>query len=115
MVRTGERAHEDTARFCIDLHPERDRVRVVPVGELDVATVGALEARLHELREAGVARIVLDLRELAFVSSAGLRLLVVEHERARRDGRDFMLIAGSPAIQRVIEICGLVEHLSFAA
>lgn len=111
MVEPAGRPLRGGAEFRISLHPERDCVRVVPVGELDVATAPEVGARLRELREVGFVRIVLDLRELDFLGSAGLRLLVQEHELARRDGHEFTLIAGTPATQRAIELCGLLEHL----
>ena len=113
MVRTADRSSRSGASFGIVLHPERDCVRVVPAGELDVDTVRQLEARLRELREVGFVRIVLDLRKLAFLGSAGLRLLVQEHELARRDGHELALVAGPPAVQRAAELCGLLDHLPF--
>ena len=111
MVRTPGRSLRSGAEFRITLYPERDCVRVAPVGELDVATAPEVEVRLRDLREAGFVRIVLDLRELEFLGSAGLQLLVQEHELARRDGHEFALIAGAPAVQRAIELCGLLDHL----
>lgn len=114
MVRTAARSHR-SARFRVDLYPERDCVRVVPVGELDVATADELATKLRELREVGFHRIVLDLRELEFLGSAGLQLLVMESGLARRDGHEFTLIAGPPAVQRVIEVCGLLDHLRFTS
>ena len=113
MVSTADRSLRSGAAFRIALHPERDCVRVVPVGELDVTTTPELEARLRELREVGFARIVLDLRELVFLASAGLRLLVHEHDVARRDGHEFVLIAGPPVVQRAVALCGLLDHLPF--
>ena len=113
MVRTADRSLRSGAAFRIALHPERDCVRVVPVGELDVATTPELEARLRELREVGFVRVVLDLRELEFLGSAGLRLLVQEHALARRDGHEFVLVAGPAVVQRAVELCGLLGHLPF--
>ena len=45
-----------------------------PHGELDLATVGTLQAALDGIEGAG--RLVLDLRGLSFLDSTGLRLLV---------------------------------------
>lgn len=90
-------------------------MRVVPVGELDVATADELAGKLSELREVGFERIVIDLRELEFLGSAGLRLLVTEDDVARHEGHELRLIAGSAAIQRVIEVCGLLRRLRFTS
>ena len=41
----------DFESFRVEMHPERDSVRVMPVGELDIATVGEMDARLRELNQ----------------------------------------------------------------
>jgi len=99
------------APFRVDVHPEREVVRVVPVGELDVATAPELEAQLHELRSSGFERVALDLRELNFVDSTGIRVIVTEHQFATANDREFSLIGGRPAVRRALELCGLLKHL----
>ena len=49
--------------------------RVLPAGELDMATVGELDACFRDAHSAGFRRIVADLRELEFMDSTGLTLL----------------------------------------
>jgi anti-anti-sigma factor len=107
----ADRLQEDYAPFRIDVHPERDVVRVVPVGELDLATAPELEAQLHELRTSGFERVVLDLRELHFVDSTGIRVIVTEHQFATANDREFSLVGERPAVRRALELCGLLEHL----
>ena len=107
----GDLLPNDYAPFHIDVHPERDVVRVVPVGELDLATAPELEAQLHELGRSGFERLVLDLRRLRFVDSAGVRVIVGADQHAGASGREFSIIGGSPAVQRALELCGLLEHL----
>ena len=93
------------------MHPERDVVRVAPVGELDLATSELLEKQLHELRRAGFERVVLDLREVTFIDSSGMRVVVTEHQVAEQAERQFSLIWGPPAVQRALEVCGLLDLL----
>lgn len=99
--------------FCVEVVPHREVVDVVPVGELDVATVARLDAELRELLEAGFRRFVLDLRKLTFMDSSGLRLILTVHELARSDGLEVTLVPGPDAVQRVFEICGIVDQLPF--
>lgn len=99
----------------VEVWPQRDHVRVVPVGELDVATVGELDDQLQDLRSSGFQNIVLDLRELTFLDSTGIALIVGQHDFARQDQYEFSLIAGPPAVQRTLGICGLLEHLTFTS
>jgi anti-anti-sigma factor len=100
-------------RFSVEVVPERDTVRVVPAGELDLLTAKELDERLYDLRGAGFARIVLDLRRLAFLDSTGVRLIVVHDGLARENGCAFALIGGPPPVQRVFEVCGLLDRLTF--
>ena len=88
-------------------------MRVVPGGELDLSNAAALQAQLDELRVAGFAHVMLDLRELTFMDSSGVRLIFREDRRARSAGRRFSLIAGNPQVQRVLSVCGLQERLDF--
>lgn len=99
--------------FCVAVHPERELVRIAPAGELDLATAPELQSQLDELRDSGFDRIVLDLRKLTFLDSSGIALILREDRLARRNGHDFSLISGSPAIQRVLAVCGLLDHLTF--
>ena len=107
----ADRLQQEYGPFRVDVHPERDVVRVVPVGELDIATAPQLEAELHELRRSGFDHVVLDLRELHFVDSTGIRVIVTEHQYAATNDREFSLIDGRPAVQRALELCGLLERM----
>lgn len=100
--------------FRVDVEPERERVRVIPHGELDLATVSQLETRIEELRSRGFATIVLDLRQLAFMDSTGLRLMLQLDAEARSDGFRFSIIDCEGPVRRVLELSGLdgrFEHV----
>jgi anti-sigma B factor antagonist len=71
-------------RLEVRTKPDRDRVIVGVSGELDIASVGALQTALEELRGTGWSSIVIDLRELTFIDSSGLALLLHEDRVARR-------------------------------
>ena len=101
------------AAFRIDVRHEHDAVRVTPVGEMDLATVSQVDARLRTLRDAGTRRLVLDLRGLTFMDSTGLWLSRRWHHDAGHGGPEFALVAGSPAVQRVFEMLVVPEELPF--
>jgi anti-anti-sigma factor len=68
---------------------------VIPTGELDLATAPALDAALGRAFESiGSGRVVLDLRELEFIDSSGLRTLLTARRSAEQAGASFSLIAG---------------------
>jgi anti-sigma B factor antagonist len=100
--------------FGLETHADGDAARVVPRGEVDLATVGLVHARLEELHAAGFRLLVLDLREIAFIDSSGIEMIVTWDSYARQNGITFGLIEGPPAIQRIFEVAGLLERLPFA-
>ena len=51
--------------------------------------------------------IVLDLSEVAFLDSAGLTILVREHNRCADHGVPFRLVAATTVVRRPIELTGL--------
>lgn len=100
--------------FRCELEPRRDVVCVRPIGELDLATVPVVETQLLELTTAGFAHLVLDLRQLSFLDSSGLKLILTWDAKARADGTSFELVPGPPAVQRLFEVTCVADWLSFA-
>jgi anti-anti-sigma factor len=99
--------------FRTEVQPERDGVRVVLIGELDLATAAQLDEQLRELRAVGFQRFVLDLRQLAFIDSTGVRLIMRVNELAENDGIDLTVLQGPEHIRRVFELTGLTDVLPF--
>lgn len=99
--------------FRVDVAQERDAVRVCPVGEVDIATVGELRARMDEALAASSSCVILDLRETTFLDSSALHLAVDVDAQAAQNGIEFAMIAGSPRVQRTFEIAGLSARLPF--
>jgi anti-anti-sigma factor len=101
------------SRLEVRSEPELGNIRIRLTGELDISTAEGLERRLAELEEAGPQTIVLDLSDLAFMDSTGLRLIVTADLRMRADGRRLRLVRGPEAVQRVFRLALLEERLSF--
>ena len=99
--------------FRIDVEPERESVRVAPVGELDIATVEKLRAEVDRLREAGFTDLVLDLRGVRFLDSTGLRLVLELDGAARADSHVLCVIRGSDVVHRIFEVTQVAERLNF--
>ena len=99
--------------FRVDVAREHDAVRISPVGEVDLATIGCVHARVDEVLAAGTARLILDLRATTFADSSVLHLAVKTQERAARDEIPFAIIPGPPVVQRTFEVAGLSDRLPF--
>lgn len=83
------------------------------LGELDLASSPALEEELDKV--AGHASVVVDLRELQFIDSTGLSVLVKANQRASESGSLFGLVsAGDGQVDRLLRLTGLSERLRMA-
>src|SRR6478736_2945171 len=100
--------------FRVETRQNGDGVLLVLEGELDLAGEAVLEQALESARAAG-GTLTVDLRELHFIDSSGLRVLVRLHNTAVTDGFEYRLIAGPPQVQRTFALCGLDRTLTFAA
>src|SRR5687768_9776369 len=90
--------------FRVEVEPDREVVRVCPIGDVDLSTVAELRAQLEDLTTAGFERVILDPRRTTFLDSTGLRLVLDAHSASAADGTEFALIAGSPEVQRAFEV-----------
>ncbi|MDP9257929.1 MAG: STAS domain-containing protein [Actinomycetota bacterium] len=90
---------------CTATHGGVDAAWVHVVGELDIATAPELARTLHESHQRAHLT-VLDLRELAFMDSAGVHAIVNASLRARKDGRRLVLVRGRPEIYRMFTLTG---------
>ncbi|WP_448191823.1 STAS domain-containing protein [Azospirillum sp. sgz301742] len=77
-----------------------------PAGRIDSSNATAFEARLVEAVGTGGSGVVVDMAQLAYISSAGLRSLLVAAKRARPVGCRIILAAMSPHIREVFDLSG---------
>lgn len=87
-------------------------VSVVATGEIDMQSAGMLGRHLdHALSGAPPpSTLLLDLRQVRFIDSTGLRMLVGTVRRCEALATSFRLLP-SPGVQAVLEISGLVDLL----
>ena len=90
---------------------EADKVVLRLDGELDLASSPMLESEIESPEVGAAARVLLDLRELQFIDSTGLRTIFAAYARSRERGQEFALTRGSEQVQRLLAITRLGEHL----
>ena len=77
-------------------------------GELDAHTAPSLASAMAVLP---AVRIIVDLANVTFVDSSGLRVLLDATNRARAAGGDMTLSGPQQSIRRLIEISGIRDHI----
>jgi anti-sigma B factor antagonist len=89
----------------VRLEPDGESLIVRASGELDIATTEALQKALRQAFDGDAAPIILDVAEVTFIDSMGLRALLwaAEHE----DGHRLGVRCGSGAVRRMIEMTGI--------
>jgi len=80
-------------------------------GVLDRATSSRLRQSLREAQP-DARLVVLDLRDLTFIDSSGVHVIIDAARAARREGRRLMLVRGPSEVDRVLELTGASAHLS---
>lgn len=88
-----------------------DRAHVALRGELDLSTAAKVERELQRVEQSGIKLVVLDLSELTFLDSTGLRLIVGADQRARESDRRLAVVKGPATVQRVFTITKLDDRL----
>jgi stage II sporulation protein AA (anti-sigma F factor antagonist) len=105
--------NKDGKRAMIPSEKTRGKVLVLkPEGRLDSNTVNAAEADLFSYLEKGETRVVLDLSQLDYISSSGLRLVLMMGKRLSFKEGKLALCGLKPQIREVFEISGFISILT---
>ena len=82
---------------------EMNRAALIKVeGRVDSSTAGQLGDALNDRINKGAFNLVIDLEQVDYMSSGGLRELVAALKRVRKDGGDLRLCAPSERVQEVL-------------
>ncbi|MBR0649443.1 STAS domain-containing protein [Roseomonas terrae] len=84
-------------------------------GRLDNESTGKAEGTILGSFADPAARVILDMRDVAYVSSAGLRVVLMAAKRARSSAGRFALFGLPSAVQEVFDISGFSKVLAIGA
>jgi anti-anti-sigma factor len=87
---------------------------VAASGRLDAAGAPEIESRCKALIQDGAIRLLLDLANVEYVSSAGLRSLLVLAKTVKAAGGALALCSLAPAVRDVMTISGFDNILPLA-
>ena len=96
--------------MTIHVHPLTDDIWAVkPEGRINVPTARSMEDALNGLFDEGHTRVVVDFTEASYITSLGLKTLLVAQRRARALGGDVHLAALGPRMQEIFEMAGFEQ------
>ena len=85
---------------------------VCPMGTLDSNTYQILEGHLQAITAASPRSIIFDLKDLSYISSAGVRVILATKKALKAAGGDIVLTNLQPQIRKVFDIIKAVPSLS---
>ena len=81
---------------------------LAPGGRVDSASSGQLETALLKNLETGQSRLVVDLAAVEYISSAGLRVLLMLVKKLQGSGGRLVLCAMPESVRLVFELAGFL-------
>jgi anti-sigma B factor antagonist len=85
--------------------------RLVPAGELDLATTPRLESEIETATAGEIEHLVIDLSEISFIDSTGLSMFLVLQARSASHGWELTLTRPSEAVRSILQITGSEQAL----
>jgi anti-anti-sigma factor len=93
--------------FSLEVVEVAGSARLVLRGELDAASAPAADRALLELLESASGRVTIDLRELDFMDSTGVKFLIDGRDAARQRGVELALAYDEGVVERVLTVSGV--------
>jgi len=100
------------SNFTVKFHDKDQAVVIGVSGELDLASSPELERELERGASSETELLIIDLRNLEFMDSTGLSVLVRAHQKATRGGKRFAVVKGPQQVQRLLSLTGVAERLT---
>lgn len=85
---------------------------IVVTGEIDLASAPKVESAISGFSG---QTVVLDLRRVEFMDSAGLKVLLNQRSRLEESGGDLRLVVGEGAVVRLLELTGVSDAFSITS
>lgn len=92
-----------------------DRMVIALNGRIDSANASAVEKTIMDHVAAGASRVVLDFSNLDYISSAGLRIVLILAKRLKQTGGRLAVYGFKPNIHSLFEVSGFLPLLTVCA
>lgn len=122
MSKIIEDANESDESYEADMRPPElvvdlrggieDACRITVSGELDMASAPKLHGHLIQAFQDESSSVVIDLRDISFIDSTGLGVLVTARQRAKSSGISMTMHLPEGAARFPFQVTGLADSLS---
>jgi anti-sigma B factor antagonist len=99
------------SQFRVQVRNEGQKTVIAVSGELDLASSPALQEELDRVAASDAKLLIIDLRDLDFMDSTGLSVLVRAHQRTEEQGRQLAMVKGPQQVQRLLSLTGVADRL----
>ena len=100
--------------MTIEKEENGKEITLMPAGRLDTVTAPQLETEINAcIARAETKNLILDFQDLAYLSSAGLRILLAAHKAfMKRAGGKMTICHVNETIQEIFEVTGFMDILN---
>ena len=99
-----------------EIHQERNGADAAVMrlsGEFDMAGCEDFETAVRTLGQDGLRQVVIDLADLTFIDSSGIRALLDSKRRAEEQGMALVVrVPEAGQVRQVLELTGLESHFT---
>ena len=99
----------------VDMDSDKSVARVFLAGALNTDTSPGFESRLNEVIDRGLALTIIDMKELDYISSAGLRVIFKAAKRVKEQGNRLAAANRKPHIEKVFDILKALPDMAVFA
>jgi anti-anti-sigma factor len=99
--------------FTASLSTRNSMAIIKVTGDLDASTVDLFREKVDDAVQHSPEQLVLDMRRLHYISSAGLRQLVYARQKMN-DDVTITLVGANENVERTIRLVGLDQSVTFA-
>jgi anti-sigma B factor antagonist len=100
------------SHFRLEVRNQGPATVIAVSGELDLASSPALQEELDRVAASDSQMLIIDLRDLDFMDSTGLSVLVRAHQRIEEQGRQLAMVKGPQQVQRLLSLTGVADRLT---
>lgn len=89
-------------------------IELIISGRIDTLTSPDLQTKLMELLDSGSTKIILNCQDVAYISSAGLRVFLISQKKAAKNDGGIVIFGLSTHLMDIFNVSGFTNFFSFA-